>query len=84
MKGMLYTPFYDPQKTYEDNFQEGPFGAFSPTFAGSEVGAPIPSGVGTDFLGVKVNSPFGIPAGPLINSNFCKGAFDKGFDICIR
>ena len=84
---MLHTPFYDPNKTYEENFEQGPFGAFAQGFGD-------PKGAGTeiikdegepkyDFLGFKVNSPFGIPAGPLLNSNFCKGAFDKGFDICV-
>jgi dihydroorotate dehydrogenase len=26
--------------------------------------------------------PFGIPAGPLLNSSYCKVAFDAGYDIC--
>lgn len=80
----MNTPFYDPEKSYEENYEHGPFGAFVQDFG-------IPKGASSnenskvlyDFLGVKVNSPFGIPAGPLINSNFCKGAFDKGFDICV-
>ena len=87
---MLQTPFYDPEKSYEENFKDGPFGAFAPTFADSEVGAPTQSGVGADsakpkydFLGFKVNSPFGIPAGPLINGNFAQAALDKGFDIVV-
>ncbi|MFA6520027.1 MAG: hypothetical protein WCT44_00260 [Candidatus Paceibacterota bacterium] len=79
---MLQTPFYDPEKSYEDNFKEGPFGAFSDGVACAE-GSGVPKEPQYDFLGVKVNSPFGIPSGPLINSNFCKGAFDKGFDICV-
>lgn len=86
----MLTPFYDPEKSYEENFKEGPFGIFAPTFADSEVGVPIQSGVGTDsiepkfdFLGFKVNSPFGIAAGPLINGKFVKAALDKGFDIPI-
>src|SRR3989338_1763498 len=91
----MLTPFYDPKKNYEEKFEQGPFGAFAPTFV-SEVGAPTTEGVGADslleqgesllkydFLGFKVNSPFGIPAGPLLNSNFCKGAFGQGFDICV-
>ncbi len=76
----MVTPFYDPEKTYEDNFALGPFGVFAD-------GLPAQAGVigepQYDFFGIKVNSPFGIPAGPLINSNFCRGAFDKGFDICV-
>ena len=34
-----------------------------------------------DFFGHKVFSPFGIPAGPLINGKFVASALDKGFDI---
>ena len=74
----MLTPFYDPNKTYEENFEQGPFGAFTD----GEV-LENNSKKTFDFLGVKVNSPFGIPAGPLINSNFCKAAFEKGFDICV-
>lgn len=75
----MQTPFYDPEKTYEENFEDGPFGAFA------DVTIPrVPLGnLCYDFLGTKVNSPFGIPAGPLINGNFCKAAFEKGFDICV-
>lgn len=79
---MLQTPFYDPNKSYEENFTEGPFGAF----ADGEVINPARVVLAEnqyDFLGIKVNSPFGIPAGPLLNSNFCKAAFEKGFDICV-
>ncbi len=85
---MIHEPFYDPKKSYEENFKEGPFGAFAPTFAGGEVGVPTSVDVGTDsgepkydFFGFKVNSLFGIPAGPLINGNFVQAALDKGFDI---
>ena len=75
---MLYPPFYDPEKSYEDNFKEGPFGVF----ADKEI-FQNKNKLEYNFLGFKINSPFGIPAGPLINSNFCKGAFQKGFDICV-
>jgi len=27
--------------------------------------------------------PFGIPAGPLLNSKYIKAAFEKGFDMCV-
>ncbi len=76
---MLYQPFYDPEKTYLENFERGPFGAFSDgaVFEKKEdVG-------GGEFLGEKVNSFFGIPSGPLLNSCFVKAAFDKGFDLCV-
>src|SRR3989338_10195322 len=60
---IMPTPFYDPAKTYEENFKEGPFGVF----ADGEVfsGHSVSTSKEYDFFGVKVNSPFGIPAGPL-------------------
>lgn len=82
----MLTSFYDPKKSYEENYKEGPFGALAD---GETMDNPIGKTYGVkgnpcyDFLGFKVNSPFGIPAGPLINSNFCRGAFQKGFDICV-
>ena len=73
---MLHTPFYDPEKSYEENFEEGPFGAFSDGEVIENKGEPK-----FNFLGLKVNSPFGIAAGPLVNSKFVNAALDKGFDI---
>ena len=73
---MLHQPFYDPNKTYEENFEKGPFGVFADGDVVKNSGEPQ-----YDFLGFKINSPFGIPAGPLINGNFVKGALLKGFDI---
>lgn len=73
---MLYAPFYDPKKSYEENFKQGPFGAFAD---GIVVQPSVLNKY--DFFGFKVNSPFGIPAGPLINGNFVQAALDKGFDI---
>lgn len=75
---MKFAPFYDPQKSYDENFEKGPFGIF----ADEEILGNNSKNI-CDFLGFKVNSPFGIPAGPLINSNFCKAAFKKGFDISV-
>src|SRR3989344_9661049 len=75
---MIQTPFYDPTKTYEENYEKGPFGAFSDGKVFKQVGKPK-----HNFLGHKVFLPFGIPAGPLLNSNFCKAAFEKGFDIIV-
>jgi len=73
---MLHTPFYDPEKTYEENFERGPFGAFADGEVFNDIGEPK-----YDFLGFKVYSPFGIANGPLINGKYVKGALDKGFDI---
>ena len=75
---MLRTPFYDPTKSYEENYDSGPFGAFADGKAYVRLDEPK-----IDFLGYKVYTPFGIPAGPLLNSKFCKAALEKGFDICV-
>ncbi|MDO8573380.1 MAG: tRNA-dihydrouridine synthase [Candidatus Daviesbacteria bacterium] len=75
---MLKAPFYDPTKSYEENYDQGPYGSFSETGVCEQAGEPQ-----CDFLGQKIYTPFGIPAGPLLNSKFCKAAFEKGFDICV-
>ena len=74
---MLLPPFYDPTKSYDENYERGPYGAFAD---GAVFSQETPK---ADFLGLTVHAPFGIPAGPLLNANFCKAAFEKGFDICV-
>lgn len=74
----MQNPFYDPTKTYDENYRNGPFGAFAD---GKDL--RVEETPKSEFLGFKINSPFGIPAGPLINSNFCKAAFQKGFDVLV-
>ncbi|MFT8972857.1 tRNA-dihydrouridine synthase [Zymomonas mobilis] len=76
-------PYYNPELSYEDNYKEGPFGYFAdiiekpdPSFAVS-VKKPV------SFLGCSVDLPFGIPAGPLLNSRYIKAAFHAGFDLCV-
>lgn len=73
---MISIPFYDPEKSYEENFEKGPYGVFANREILKNKSEPE-----YNFMGFKVNSPFGIPAGPLINGKFVKGALDKGFDI---
>ena len=75
---MLQIPFYDPTKSYDENYEKGPFGSFSEGKVYEQIGEPQ-----YDFLGQKVYLPFGIPAGPLLNSKFCRGAFNQGFDIAV-
>jgi dihydroorotate dehydrogenase len=75
---MLQTPFYDPAKSYEQNYSQGPFGAFTDNKIYNQIGEPR-----YDFLGQKIHFPFGIPAGTILNSNFAKAAFQKGFDILV-
>lgn len=74
----MQTPFYDPNKSYEDNYDQGPFGAFAD---GKDLRTNEPPKY--YFLGFKVSSPFGIPAGPLLNARYCKAAFEKGFDVIV-
>ena len=73
---MLQKPFYDPEKTFEENYNNGPYGAFADGEIYENKGEPT-----QDFLGYKVYIPFGISAGPLYNGRFIKAALDKGFDI---
>jgi dihydroorotate dehydrogenase (NAD+) catalytic subunit len=73
---MVSEPIYDPAKTYQDNFDHGPFGMFADPAVFTQPGDPLET-----FLGHPVYLPFGIPAGPLLNGNFVKAALDKGYDI---
>ncbi|MDI6777888.1 MAG: dihydroorotate oxidase [Patescibacteria group bacterium] len=75
---MLREPFYDPQKSYEENYEKGPFGVFQNPEKYQNQGDPQ-----FDFFGNKVYLPFGIPAGPLLNGRFVKAALDMGFDIAV-
>lgn len=75
---MIRDPFYDPLKSYEENYEQGPYGAFADGKVYKDKREPQ-----EEFLGHKVNLPFGIPSGPLLNSKFIKAAFEKGFDICV-
>ncbi|OGL30722.1 hypothetical protein A3F37_03835 [Candidatus Saccharibacteria bacterium RIFCSPHIGHO2_12_FULL_41_12] len=72
---MSTSAFYDPGKTYDDNFDDGP------TTTGREVKDNNSGEPSFSFLGKKLYSPFGIPAGPLLNSDYIKYAFENGFDV---
>ncbi|MEE8724633.1 MAG: diguanylate cyclase [Bifidobacterium crudilactis] len=76
--------FYDVRRSYEDNYREGPFGAFA-KFSAAYPEEAVDNAVETpyEFLGQHLRTPFGIPAGPLLNSAFTDAAFDMGFDICV-
>jgi len=66
--------FFDPAKTFDDNFDNGPFLTDLPAF--KNTGEPAYS-----FLGHKLYSPFGIAAGSLPTSKHVSGAFKHGFDV---
>lgn len=81
-----FEPFYDVNRTYEDNYEQGPFGLFAEALKGepgAEEGAAAaePAQPAESFLGVPVNLAFGIPAGPLLNSRYTTAAFRMGFDL---
>ncbi len=67
---------YDPTKTFQDNFDNGPFPLLDNQKPYTNSGEPQ-----FTFLGKPVYSPFGIPAGPLLNSKHTTYAFNQGFDV---
>ncbi|MBI2798469.1 diguanylate cyclase [Candidatus Saccharibacteria bacterium] len=76
VKVKVHKSFYDPAKTFDDNFDFGPFATGEHDKPYKNSGRPQHK-----VLGKKVHSPFGMPAGPLPNSKFVKYAFDRGFDV---
>ncbi|MCI0542380.1 hypothetical protein L0Y69_01310 [bacterium] len=78
---MLHQPFFDPLKSYNENWEEGPFGAFARPSPRLRTASDVSDEPKYDVFGYKVHAPFGIPAGPLLNGKFMKGALDFGFDI---
>ena len=64
---------YDPHKTYLENLEQGPF--FNEKI-------PVrPPFKWKEFLGYKIASPIGVPAGPLLNAKWVGVAADLGYDI---
>ena len=95
--GLDPEPFYDPARSYESNYNEGPFGQFRCALTSHEAlthhdaliynaALTAPGAGGSraplhDFAGVPVRLPFGIPAGPLVNGSFVRAALRMGFDL---
>lgn len=76
-------PFYDPDLSYEANYQHGPFGLFAQPVAPAvtDPSSNVAEQFQESFLGLPVRLPFGIPAGPLLNGRFVEAALDYGFDL---
>lgn len=75
---MLQPAFYDPTKSYDDNYTSGPpliFQKIKPSVR------DLTKAKTFTHLGHKISLPFGIPPGPLLNSSYMKAAFDFGFDV---
>jgi dihydroorotate dehydrogenase (NAD+) catalytic subunit len=66
-------PRYDPQQSYRWNYDHAPD-------AVPEVEAPGVPGEWT-FCGLSVDSPLGMPAGPLLNGRWCLYYAALGFDV---
>lgn len=75
---MLKAPFFDPNKTYYENWEQGPFNDFADGVV-LEAGQPR-----FEFLGQPLSYPLGIPAGPLLNGKYVNAALDKGFDVPVH
>ena len=69
-------PLYDIEKTYLENALHGPF--FNAQIPKRTL---PPQEKWINFLGHKVASPLGVPAGPLLTANWIKLAAELGFDI---
>jgi dihydroorotate dehydrogenase (NAD+) catalytic subunit len=68
--------FFDPSKTFDENFDNGPYLSPAPNGPYKNSGEPSYS-----FLDHPLYSPFGIAAGSLPTSKHVAGAFEKGFDV---
>lgn len=72
---MKPTPTYDIGRSYEANYLEGPFLKEMPP--ARQIREKV------KFLGFDVNSPLGIPAGPLLNSRWIIAYAELGFDLLV-
>jgi len=72
----IQKPIYDPEKSYTYNLINGPF--FSEKIPKI---SDVEKEKWVDFLGFKVRSKIGVPAGPLLSSKWIALASDLGFDI---
>ena len=71
---------YDPSLSYDENYNRGPFAQWClPTQQFTKIRyLDKPT---HHFLGMPVHIPFGIPAGPLLNSRFVAAAWDAGLSV---
>jgi len=69
-----HPPIYDISKTYLENLEQGPFFY-------AQIPARPAADAKIDFLGHKVRSAVGVPAGPLLGRRWIALAAKLGFDI---
>ena len=71
------TATYNTALSYDQNYRAGPvFDGTLPDLADLNEGLPS-----AEFLGYRVNSTLGVPAGPLLNSAYIRLYADLGFDV---
>jgi dihydroorotate dehydrogenase (NAD+) catalytic subunit len=76
-------PFYDPNLSYQENYDLGPCGVLASKPSVEDKAAlstPEEEWVGVG--GLALRRRVGIPAGPLLNSKFTDAAFRWGYDLC--
>lgn len=79
----MNTPFYDPNLSYQENYDLGPFGLFVAEPSEEEQRAlELPESEWVEVAGLRLRRPLGIPAGPLLNSKYTDAAFRWGYDLC--
>ena len=66
---------YNIKKTYDENYKTGPI--FNFKLPKRIILKPI------NLWGKKINSPIGVPSGPLLNSSYIKLYSDLGFDVLV-
>ncbi|TAL14502.1 diguanylate cyclase [Patescibacteria group bacterium] len=69
--------FYDPARTFEDNYANGPFNMDQKDYRDETVEPKF------HFLGFPIQSPFGIAAGSLPTSRHTNAAFKLGYDVVV-
>ncbi|HEX8600180.1 MAG TPA: diguanylate cyclase [Chloroflexia bacterium] len=79
----MTVPFYDPNLSYQENYDLGPFGMFAAEPSDEERRAlEVPGSEWVEVAGLRLRRPLGIPAGPLLNSKYTDAAFRWGYDLC--
>lgn len=69
--------FYDPARTFEDNYANGPFDMDQKDYRDENIDSKF------RFLGFSISSPFGIAAGSLPTSRHTGAAFKLGYDVVV-
>jgi dihydroorotate dehydrogenase (NAD+) catalytic subunit len=75
-------PFYNPNLSYQENYDLGPFGGFPEEPSGEDRDALERAGGLAQVGGLRLRRGIGIPAGPLLNSRYTEAAFKWGYDLC--